>query len=507
MKFSYSRVSCFKSCPYQYKLRYVDKVETLPNTDANNALYLGTAMHTGLEKTIEDALKQYYSNYPIIDDLQVNEALKLEFIIPKGKAAIPAGRFEVKVEDDEFIGFIDLLAPKGNNHFDLLDFKYSNNVERYLESAQLHIYKYYYEKNNPGHIIDNLYFVFLPKIQIRQKKTEDLYKFRKRLISELEKSEVQVIGLNYNPDKVIEYQQGIDEIKTCQDFIKKPTRLCDWCEFESYCQRKETTMILPSKERRNIDKIAKKVIWIYGAPFSGKTFLANKFPDPLMLNTDGNIKFVDAPYIAVKDQVTVEGRITKRKPAWEVFKEIVDELEKKQNEFKTIVVDLLEDTYEHCRAYEYTELDIDHESDAGFGKGYDIIRKEFLDNVKRLTNLDYENIILISHEDSSKNITNKGGSSLTTIRPNIQEKLASKIAGMVDIVARVVADGDNRVLSFKSNEFVFGGGRLNVKGKDIPLNYDELMKVYDEANNSTVSKKETIETPAPERRRVEITNG
>lgn len=504
MQFSYSRVNCFKTCPYQYKLKYVDKLKTIPNTDANNALYLGTALHTGLEKTIEDALTQYYSNYPIIDDLQINEAIKLEFIIPKGKAAIPEGLFEVKIEDDEFIGFIDLLVPKGNNHFDILDFKYSNNVQRYLESGQLHLYKYYYEKNNPGHIIDNLYFVFLPKIQIRQKKTEDLYKFRKRLLSELEKAEVQIIELKYNHKKILEHLVDVEMIKAATEFPKNETNLCSWCEFESYCKRKEDTMILPSKERRNIDKIAKKVIWIYGAPFSGKTFLANKFPDPLMLNTDGNIRFVDAPYLAIKDQVTVEGRITKRKPAWEVFKEVIDELEKKQNEFKTIVVDLLEDTYEHCRAYEYNELDIDHESDAGFGKGYDIIRKEFLDNIKRLTNLDYENIILISHEDSSKNITNKGGSSLTTIRPNVQEKLASKIAGMVDIVARVVADGDNRVLSFKSNEYVFGGGRLNVKGKDIPLSYAELMKVYDEANKTTVSKEEKVEQPTTERRRVEI---
>ena len=42
-----------------------------------------------------------------------------------------------------------------------------------------------------------------------------------------------------------------------------------------------------------------------------------------MLNTDGNIKFVDAPYIAIRDTVTVEGRITKRKLAYEVFMDAV----------------------------------------------------------------------------------------------------------------------------------------------------------------------------------------
>lgn len=500
-QFSYSRIDCFKQCPYKYKLKYVDKLKTLPDTEANNALYLGTALHTGLEKTVEAALEQYYSNYPVIEDLQINEAIKLETIIPMGKNAIPDGLFEVKVEDDEFVGYIDLLVSKGNNHFDIWDFKYSNNVDKYLESSQLSIYKYQYEKNNPNHVVDNLYFIFLPKIQIRQKKTEDLYQFRKRLQEELSKAEVRIERVEYNPTKVREYLEAVDEVKTATEFPENETKLCAWCEFESYCKRKETTMILPENKRRDINKISKKVLWLYGAPFSGKTYLANKFPDPLMLNTDGNIKFVDAPYLFIKDEVSVEGRITKRKPAWEVFKEAVEELEKKQNDFKTIVVDLLEDTYEHCRAYKYAEMGVEHESDAGFGKGYDMIRKEFLDTIKRLTNLDYENIILISHEDSSKNITKRGGETTTTIRPNIQEKLASKIAGMVDIVARVVADGDTRVLSFKNNEYIFGGGRLNVKGQDIPLNYDDLMNIYDEANKTTVS----VEQPT-ERRRVEVNN-
>lgn len=256
-------------------------------------------------------------------------------------------------------------------------------------------------------------------------------------------------------------------------------------------------MILPKNERRNIDNINKKVIWIYGAPFSGKTFLANKFPDPLMLNTDGNIKFVDAPALAIKNEITMSGKAKSVKLAWDVFKEAVDELEKKQNTFKTLVIDLLEDVYEACRTYKYKELGVEHESDAGFGKGYDIIRKEFLDMLKRLCSLDYENIILISHEDTSKSFTTRGGSAITTYRPNIQEKLASKIAGMVDIVGRVVAEGNTRTLSFKSSETVFGGGRLNVKGKDIPLEYDALMQVYNDANNIKPAPAPVATAPAP----------
>lgn len=98
------------------------------------------------------------------------------------------------------------------------------------------------------------------------------------------------------------------------------------------------------------------------------------------------------PYIAIRDTVTVEGRITKRKLAYEVFMDAVAELEKKQNDFRTIVVDLLEDVYESCRVYICDRQGWKHESDDSF-RAWDMVRSEFLNTLKRLVNLDYENII------------------------------------------------------------------------------------------------------------------
>lgn len=253
--------------------------------------------------------------------------------------------------------------------------------------------------------------------------------------------------------------------------------------------RKDKIMLLPENTRRKISAITKKTLWIYGAPFSGKTTLANQFPDPLMLNTDGNIKFVDAPYIAIKNLVEVEGRITKTTLAWEVFKDTIAELEKKQNDFRTIVVDLLEDLYEHCRLYMYEKLGISHESDDSF-RAWDKVRTEFLSTLKRLMNLDYDNIILISHEDMSRDITRKAGEKITAIKPNIQDKLANKIAGMVDLVARVVAEDNARTLSIKPSDVVFGGGRLSVREREIPLEYDKLMAIYDDVNEGKTEVKE-----------------
>lgn len=477
-------------------MQYIDRIGTIAPTDYDNAFLIGQALHTGIEKDVDTAIHEYFMSFPVIDDLAVNEAIKLEYLIPKAKALAPPGEYEVEIKDDDFHGFIDLLAPatvfergvEVPNQYDIYDFKYSNNVSHYTDSRQLHLYKYFFEKNNPGKHIRNLFFLFVPKVSIKQKKSETLTDFRKRMLEELGQKEPRVVQIEYQPDKVIDWLLQTKAALEATDFEKNPGYLCRYCEFEDYCMKGNDFMLLPKNERRNIEKVEKRVIWIYGVPFCGKTTFANNFPDPLMLNTDGNIKFVDAPYIHIKDEVKVEGRMTKRTQAWEVFKSIVEELEKKDNTFKTIVVDLLEDLYESCRVYMCGQMGISHESDDSF-KAWDKVRSEFLNTLKRLVNLDYENIILISHEDTSKDITKKGGDKITAIKPNLQDKVAMKVAGMVDVVARIVADDKTRIFCFKSNEVIFGGGRLKVDAKDIPLDVTALFKVYDEANSNAVGKK------------------
>lgn len=477
MQYSFSRVECFGQCPYRYKLRYLDRWEVPPNIDdPTNALLLGSALHLGIEKGIKAGIQAYFDAYPIITDAHINEAIKLEWLIPQVQKLIPEGAiFEKRLSGSHFVGFIDLLVPRGNGDFELWDFKYSNHIDKYLASAQLHLYKHYFEEQNPNCRIVKMGFIFIPKTSIRQKKTEDLYSFRKRLIATLESLEIQTETVEYDPNQVIGFLTNIKTILETKDFPKNESKLCDWCEYQPYCTKGVDYMILPKNERRVINLASRKKIWIYGAPFSGKTTLADHFPNPIMLNTDGNLNSFTAPVIEIKE--TLDGRI--KTPAWENFKAAIDELQK-GSDFETIVVDLVEDAYEHCRRWCYQKYGFEHESDAGYGKGYDLIRTEFLSTMKRLMTLDY-NIVLISHEDVSRDITKKTGDKITSIRPNMGDKVANKLSGMVDIVARVVADGDNRTLQFKSDDVVFGGGRLKLLHTIVPLTYEALEEVYEEA--------------------------
>lgn len=493
-RFSFSSAECFDSCPYKFKLRYVDNLDVIPTDDPQNPLRLGTAIHTGAEKDLQTAVHDFLMSYPVIDDRHITEVIKMEYWIPKLKELLPEGLHEVKFKNAVFTGIADLLVPVHEGQdpvlpertvqwFDLYDFKYSNNIDHYMESRQLHVYKHYLEKTK-GIFVRKMFFVFIPKVMIKQKKTETIDQFRIRLKSELEQKEIQIKEVIFDRSKVDDFHESCMHIGLTQDFEKNRSYLCDWCEYQDYCEKGNDFMLLPSAERRQVGQTTKRKLWIYGGAFSGKTTFVDQAPAPLNLNTDGNIQFVTMQFIPIKD--TFEGR--QKILAWKVFKDTIDELERTagKNGFKTLVVDLLEDTYESCRLFMYDKLGITHESDDSF-RAWDKVRTEFLSTIRKLMNLDYENIILISHEDTSKDITKKTGDKITAIKPNINDKVANKIAGMVDIVARVVVDGDVRTLEFKSDEVIFGGGRLkNISTTSIPLVWDDLCKVYDEANQGAV---------------------
>ncbi|WP_419750999.1 AAA family ATPase [Terrisporobacter petrolearius] len=480
MQASYSRISCFNHCKQQYKYRYLDKLKLIPNPTPDNALIIGNTLHLALETNLEDARKFYYAQYNIINDKHIEEFMKIEIVVPKVKLILEHLNIysqEFLISTSRFKGIVDLIVKNDDGTVDVFDFKYSNNVKNYLESAQLHIYKYFLEQK--GFKVRKLGFIFVPKWQGRIKNTEDIYHFRKRLIEEVNKLQIQIAEVKYDPNKVIYFMSDIVNVVECNKFEKNTTKLCDWCDYQNYCLLEDDLMILPSNTRRERKIDENPDMWIYADSYVGKSTFVDNLDDLLFLNTDGNTDNTTSPVLRIADVVTTEGRITKRKLAWEVFLEVIAELEKKNNDFKRVCIDLVEDLYEHCRVYTYNKLDIQHEQDAGFGKGWDMVKMEFLKNIKRLKNLGYQ-IIYISKETSNE-ITLKNGSKYSTYKPNIQEKVANVLAGTVDLTVRAYVEKDKRYIQLAKDENTFGGGRFNFLVNRCELNMEEFKKALVDA--------------------------
>lgn len=220
-------------------------------------------------------------------------------------------------------------------------------------------------------------------------------------------------------------------------------------------------------------------IWVYGAPFSGKTTFAATAPDLIILSTDGNYTHLEKgvpPHIDIRDSVIKMGMMNKPVPAWEGFKKAIDELAADNgNTFRTVCVDLVEDVYEYCRKYQLDKLGISHETESKLS-AWDIVRTEFINEMRRLTNLPC-NVILLSHLKTEKDITKRDGSNIKAIEPNLQEKVCLKLSGMVDAVFHV----EDYRLVYKGKDFIFGGNRMNLKnGESIPMEWDAFVKLKGE---------------------------
>lgn len=235
--YSYSKVTCFWDCPFKYKIVYRDKLKAKFNEKPDNALVLGTALHESIETMdIDKALDDYYKNYKDLCDANKIEAYKVRKVAEKAIKELPRGQYEMKLVDEDFIGFIDLVVKVEEGLYDIYDFKYSNNVSGYLESPQIHLYKYYFEKIT-GNRVRNISYVFLPKVSIKEAHLEDSYK----LVDEaLDKAKIRIETVDYDPRKVSYYfarKASLVKAEKNEEYAyeKRNTWKCKWCDFRKYC--------------------------------------------------------------------------------------------------------------------------------------------------------------------------------------------------------------------------------------------------------------------------------
>lgn len=502
-----SAISSFDKCPYNFKLQYLDNLETISNQDYDNPLYLGTAIHYGAEtESVDSMIRNYEDNYYLINDKHINEEIKLGKLLPKLlKIKHSLGdkfTHEYYFTCGTFHGTVDLIVSQADGTVDIYDYKYcsKNSVEKYKESSQLHVYRYFLEQQ--GFKIGKLGFIFIPKTYVRQRKTEDLYQFRQRLESELDSLEVTVEYVDYAPNKVIEAMlTGIVALETTV-YHKNVSDACKFCKYKEYCLEGKDYMILPQNVRREAVIDQNPDTWMYADSYVGKSTFWDSYDDLLFANTDGNTDNTTSPVVRIKDEVTVNGRVSNKKWAWENFEELVSELEKQHAagtlEFKHLALDLVEDLYEHCRLKVYDENGWQHESDGGYGKGYDMVRVRFTSTIKRLKNIGIH-IIYISKE-VKETVTPKNGNAYNTFRPNIQEKIANMLAGTVDLTVRAYVEGDSRYIQLQKTDTEFGGGRFNFKQKRCELSKEAFMDALKEAQKG---KKVKVEEPKVESMPVE----
>lgn len=232
MKTSYSSVSCFTDCPYLWKLKYIDHLKEKFDERPTNPLALGTAVHTGIEtRNIDKAIEEYRSNYSVWGAANELECYKLKKAVTMAIQTIPEGEYEFKLDvKDEFIGYIDCLVKVGDNTYDLYDFKYSANVDGYSKSAQIHIYKHYFELLTDNKIRD-IYYVFIPKCPVDLTNADPYTAVDDWFGS----AEVVFKKIKFDKMQVEMYFRQKKEVDHATSYPKVYSYKCKWCCFRKYC--------------------------------------------------------------------------------------------------------------------------------------------------------------------------------------------------------------------------------------------------------------------------------
>jgi archaellum biogenesis ATPase FlaH len=133
---------------------------------------------------------------------------------------------------------------------------------------------------------------------------------------------------------------------------------------------------------------------IGGSAMSGKTYTACKFPNPILINTDGNCAKVNTPSIYINDK-----KYKTYKEKMELLFGVLKELNETETEYQTIIIDLIEDIFDICEGYVLEKYKVDNLSKVpGYATGY-TERKVNMQNVisalKTLTNKYY--VVVITH--------------------------------------------------------------------------------------------------------------
>lgn len=244
---------------------------------------------------------------------------------------------------------------------------------------------------------------------------------------------------------------------------------------------------------------------LYGEPGVGKSVFASQFPNPFFLTTDGNYEWLED--FGAKPEAHY------RIDSWADFVDYIN-----NNDFDgydTIVVDLLEDLFK-WNEYEFVQKNrLEHISDAGYGKGYDITRNSFFIEITKLLNKD-KHVVLLMHEVV---ITTKDrrGVEKHSYRPSsrLPDKVLDMIEGRLRFVLRayfqdVDIDGrlvQKRMLSLipKSNEYgIIRGVNTDALPEDIPLSVAEFFNVLNNYKVEFKRDKVTLLEPKQEEKVDEI---
>lgn len=229
---------------------------------------------------------------------------------------------------------------------------------------------------------------------------------------------------------------------------------------------------LPTQTTMPKTSLAEYTICLYGEPKIGKSTFASQFEKPLFLATEAGLNSLETHQIPIK--------------SWEEFLEAGKLIATSKHEFKTIIIDTVDNLSVFCSDYICKQNGIQHESDFGFGKGWKLVRNEFLRVLTKLSLLPY-GLVFISHAKTEEVKTRT--SAINKSMPTMSNSFREIVLGMSDLIlyAHTIQRTNKaenkieeiRVLRTKAAETYEAGDRTGRLPDTLQFSYQSFKDAWD----------------------------
>jgi len=175
-------------------------------------------------------------------------------------------------------------------------------------------------------------------------------------------------------------------------------------------------MLLPTEKTQPRTDLEDLTVLLYGAPKFGKSTWASQAPGALFLATEPGLNHLAVHQIPIS--------------TWEEMGEACALIAAGQHDFRTVVIDTVDNAFLYCERWMCQRNGWNHPSDAPYGKGFSMVKAEFLRVLTKLANMPY-GLIMTSHS-KQKEVKTATGTIQQTV-PTLTGSALDVSAGLADL--------------------------------------------------------------------------
>lgn len=244
--------------------------------------------------------------------------------------------------------------------------------------------------------------------------------------------------------------------------------------------------MLPTAKTPPRASLSDMTVLIWGRPKIGKSTFCSNSEGALFLATEAGLNSLDVYQIPIFK--------------WEDFLQACAEIAEGKHQFKTIIIDTIDNAYKMCEQYICAKSKVDHTSDLDYGKGWALVNGEFYRVLNKLSQLPY-GLFMTSHA-KEKEIKTRTGKYIRMV-PTLPDSARGIVIGMSDIILYCDLDypenpddksEPKRVMRIGKSDNYDSGDRTNRLPDMTELDYAKFVEAFMRgkdcsASNMPVEKK------------------